>query len=111
MGLAGAGNPVVGATYCAGGAFSLEQCDKRAEAVGVRFCDAGGCTDNQVRFTNGGGLRPGDSGGPFYFRAAGGCVYARGTLVGVGDDHGYAQMWSSIAAALSVSIKIDQGCY
>lgn len=108
----GGGNPFVGVTYCSSGAVTWQQCNKQAEATNVQACDAGGiCTIKLVRFTNGGGLNFGDSGGPFYYRLNAACVAARGTLVGFdGAGKGYAQMWPSITTGFNGTI-IAHDCF
>ncbi len=101
----GGGNPLVNSTYCTGGSFSLEHCDRVAEAVDVQACDAQNqCTNHLVRFTNGNTLQPGDSGGPFYFKSTATCVYARGTIVGKnGAGKGFAQLWNTVLNSFGVS--------
>lgn len=112
-GVGGAGNPIVGGTYCTGGAFSFEECNKQVEAVNTMACDPeGNCTTGLTRFTNGASLMVGDSGGPFYFDPGGSCIYARGTIVGkiAGTTKGVAQMWTRIAASFNVSIVTSPSC-
>lgn len=107
----GGGNPLFNSTYCTGGSFSLEQCNKVAEAVDVQACDAQNqCTNHLVRFTNGAALMAGDSGGPFYFKSAATCIYARGTIVGKNPaGKGFAQLWNTVLNTFGVS-TVQSNC-
>lgn len=105
-------NATPGLTYCSGGSYGNEQCDKVVIANDVFHCfsDGSGCTDKMTTFTHGSEMLHGDSGGPFYFKS-GTTVYARGTIIAKETDGtGYAQEWTQIAASFSVSICTVSPC-